>query len=166
MASEKKNSYFEEWQIDCSRGVLDAIIDIGRDLESLDNTSGVQTIIDCVNARIGTPDGLVLPAEYQKYFKKYSKNEGRLNGYTHTLRFLCYADFGNGSIKALVDISRYMRSCYGDDNTMEDGGMETLEDAIGDMIESPPPKDERYSQITGYLNMMRAIYHLAHIKGI
>ena len=162
MASEKKNSYFEEWQIECSRGVLDAIIDIGRDLESLDNTSGVQTITDCVNARIGTPDTLVFPAEYQKY----SRNEGRRKGYTHTLRFFCYADFGNGSIKALVDISRYLRSCYGDENTIDDGGMEALEDAIGDMIESPPLKDERYSQITGYLNMMRAIYHLAHIRGI
>ena len=156
------SSFLEKWHTECKKGVLDAIIDIGRDLENLDTTSDVQTIIDCVNERIGTPDALISPFPY---FEKYIKSEGRLTGYTHTLRFLCYADFGNGSIKALVDISRYLRSCYGD-NSIDDGGMETLEDAIGDMIESPPPVDERYSQITGYLNMMRAIYHLAHIMGI
>ena len=156
------NNFYEEWHIECNRGVLDAIIDLGRDLENLDNTQGIQTIINCVNLRIGTPGDLVIPAEYEKF----RHSEGRLKGYTHTLRFFCYADFGNGSISALIALSKYMRSEYGEGNLIPDGGMEHLEDAIGDMIESPPPKNERYSIITGYVNILRAIYHLAHIKGI
>ena len=166
------------WHIQQSRGFLDALIDIGRDLQeceidhtSFDSDGGRQAIIQCVEKRLGKPSDAhaqTRPQGFQTYFDThYEKGEkwleGRLTGYACTLRSLCYIDCGAGSARALIVIFRSFEAYYGVENTIADGGMEALVDEIHDTISSPPPSDEGYDY--GYINMLRFIEHLACRNG-
>ena len=108
-----------DWHLQRSRGFMDALIDLGKDLResetidlmAFDNDGSRQAIIQCVEARIGKPsdrgDLETTPIGYQQYFNTHSNErwaEGRLSGYTHTLQMLCYLDCGGGSGRALIEI--------------------------------------------------------------
>lgn len=165
-----------DWHLQRSRGFLDALIDIGRDLKecdidhtAFDSDGGRQAIIKCVEKRLGKPSEVYADTEpqgFQTYFDTHKGQnwlEGRLAGYTHTLRSLCYIDCGAGSARALIQISRSFEGQYGVENTIADGGMESLVDEIHDTIGSPPDENEAYDY--GYINMMRFIEHLGCLNG-
>ena len=165
-----------DWHIQRNRGFLDALIDIGRDLQdceidhtALTNNIGRREIIRCVEKRIGKPSDAhkeTRPEGYNTYFEAHRGErwlEGRLTGYTSTLRSLCYIDCGAGSARALIQISNMFESEYGVENTIADGGMEALVDQIHDTIGSPPEASEGYDW--GYVNMLRLIEHLSCLNG-
>ena len=168
-----------DWHIQRSKGFLDALIDIGRDLKAsdaidltaFDNDGSRRAIIACVEARIGKPsdsgDLETTPIGYQQYFNTHSNErwaEGRLAGYTHTLRSLCYLDCGGGSGRALIEIGSWFEEYYGVENTIDDGGMESLVDMIHDKFGSTfENQDEAYDY--GYINMFRLIENLAYMNG-
>ena len=59
----RTQNYVETWNLNTSKGVIDAIVDLGRDLENcgqidhtlFDNDGSRQAIIKCVEKRIGKP---------------------------------------------------------------------------------------------------------------
>ena len=165
-----------DWHLQRSRGFLDALIDIGRDLKkcdidhtAFDSDGSRQAIIKCVEKRLGKPSEVhtdTVPPPYNNYYKTHKGEkwiEGRLAGYSHTLRSLCYIDCGAGSARALIKIGSRFEYYYGVENALEDGGMEALVDTIHDTIGSPPDENEAYDY--GYINMMRFIEHLGCLNG-
>ena len=70
-----------------NKGVIDAIIDLGRYLEHMygdDNTGSMEALNDCIDDIIGSPE-MDIPKEYAD---KYLSDEGRCTGYIHTLNIL------------------------------------------------------------------------------
>ena len=158
------------------KGIIDAIVDLGRDLEQsdlidhtlFDNDGSRQAIIKCVEKRIGKPFQKETPPALKAYMDKYVRkeiywSEGRSAGYIYLLGMLCYMDCGSGSGRALIAIGRGMQDLYGDENPSI-SSMEKLEDSIHDRIGSPPAADEGYSD--GYVNMLRLLCQIAYMQGI
>ena len=162
-----------EWTHQCKMGIIDALVDLGRDLDlwqqmySAADFPAEMAINRCVSYRIGTgyEDKDESPLEYNNYFEKYIRGvhwaEGRLCGYTETLRMLSHIGCDNDGIQALRYIGNYMSDLYGEDNT---GDMEVLVDAIHNHIGTPNAESDSYTE--GYKRMLRIISCLANLKGV
>ena len=157
------------WHVHCARGIIDAIIDVGRDLKRL-STCTKQTLINVIEARIGTPLGDMPPAldDYYDYMKRLYDSgekwaEGRSAGYVYFQRMLSYVNTDSDGVQALINLSVEMEGLYRDGNTLSDGGLEKFTDTIQCMLGSPPKEDEGYAD--GYVNMLRMIEYLAQLKG-
>ncbi|MCY3550495.1 MAG: hypothetical protein OXH39_08535 [Candidatus Poribacteria bacterium] len=75
-----------EFNTNSSKGVIDALIDIGRMMESHygdNNTGNMEALNDLIDDTIGS--GALAPEEYMD---KYYQENGRLQGYTHTMALI------------------------------------------------------------------------------
>ena len=91
MKSENNNNDRNDWHVNCSKGVLDAIIEIGTRLDHFYDEKndlpdgGMEALIDTVDDLIGgMGEGASIPDSYEKHLSQ----EGRCTGYLHTLIIL------------------------------------------------------------------------------
>ena len=84
--NNKQNFSWGDWNTNCSKGVIDALIDVGSMIESHygdNNTGNMETLNDWIDDKIGgIGHGASAP---EVYVNKYWEEHGRLDGYTHTM---------------------------------------------------------------------------------
>ena len=84
---ERRFENTQNWQANLNKGIIDAIIDLGRYLEHMygdDNTGSMEALNDCIDNIIGSPE-MSIPEEYKA---KYLHDEPRCNAYIHTMNIL------------------------------------------------------------------------------
>ena len=84
---EKRLDNIQNWHVNCNKGVIDAIIDVGRCLESMygdNNTGNMEAVNDYIDDIIGSPE-MSIPEEYAE---KYLDDYPRCNAYIHTMNIL------------------------------------------------------------------------------
>ncbi len=85
------DNYHKEWNKNCAKGIIDAIVDIGKKMEyySKDNIEladgGVEAMTDTIDDMTGGLIEISIPDEYAE---KYLGQEGRCNSYLYTLMIL------------------------------------------------------------------------------
>ena len=84
---ERRLNYLRDREDNYNKGIIDAIIDVGRCLESMygdDNTGNMEAVNDYIDDIIGSPETSI-PKEYAD---KYLYDDGRCNAYVHTMTIL------------------------------------------------------------------------------
>ena len=84
---EQRLNNLQNWHDNCNKGVIDAIIDLGRAIDHMhgdDNTGNMEAVNDYIDDIIGSPE-MSIPEEYTE---KYLDDYPRCNAYIHTMNIL------------------------------------------------------------------------------
>ena len=85
---ERRFNHVQDWQKNCNKGVIDAIIDLGRAIDHMygdDNSGNMEAVNDYIDDMIGGMHETDIPDDYAK---KYLSDAPRCNAYIHTLNIL------------------------------------------------------------------------------